>query len=68
MRNRRPPTEAAYNIRIAPNKTINPATADPRHTLSNIAMMTLPNVLKGWKILKLSILCRSSEWPRFPQQ
>jgi len=45
MRNRRPPTEAAYNIRIAPNKTINPVMADPRHTLSNIAMMTLPNVL-----------------------
>jgi hypothetical protein len=30
---------------MAPNKTINPVMADPRHTPSNIAMM-LPLVLE----------------------
>jgi hypothetical protein len=33
------PTKAAYNIRIAPNKTRNPVIADPRHIRSNVAMM-----------------------------
>ncbi len=37
-----PPTEAPYNIRIAPNKTRNPVMADPRHILSNVAMTLLP--------------------------
>jgi hypothetical protein len=43
----RPPTEAAYIIRIAPNKTRNPVMADPRQTLSNIAMM-VPHCLMRW--------------------
>jgi hypothetical protein len=40
-----PPTEAAYNNRIVPNKTRNPVIADPRHTLSNVAMM-VPRCLR----------------------
>jgi hypothetical protein len=36
---KRRPTEARYNNRIAPNKTINPVKADPRQTFSKFVMM-----------------------------
>jgi hypothetical protein len=32
-------TEAAYNIRIAPNNTTTPVKADPTHTFSKVSMM-----------------------------
>jgi len=39
LRSGRPPTEAAYNIRIALTNTTNPVKADATQTLSNTAMV-----------------------------
>jgi|SRR3954454_12298985 hypothetical protein len=46
-------TRPFQNIRIAPNKTTNPVMADPKHTLSNIAMMLSQAAISKLWILDL---------------
>ena len=48
------PTEAAYNIRIAPTNTANPMKADATQTLSNIAMALSQRGPYGSRLIEYS--------------